>query len=313
MKVAFFGNTKYSVIDARVLHERFGLVLVVTKPDKPSGRKRVLTANPVKTFAVANKIPVIEVDSFQTKKGRSFTQNTPGRRTDLDLIDQIKAFEPDFIVVADYGVILPKDALEIPKIAPLNVHQSLLPKYRGTSPAPAAILAGDKKTGVTIIKMAEEVDSGDIMAQEEYEMEQTETTDSLLIKLNQLGSQLVCKVIENYDNLTPKPQNESKATLTQRMSKQDGFIDLENPPDTVKLDRMIRAYFPWPGVWAEIELRSMNNELRKIKLKFLPNSSPIIHNSKFMILPEGKRPMTPKEFLNGYPQAKPLLEKLLTP
>jgi methionyl-tRNA formyltransferase len=284
-RIAFFGNTKYSVIDARVLHEKLGLVLVVTKPDKPSGRNRILTPNPVKTFAVDNKIPVIEADSFSDTSKQKLEEIFRFAQDDGGL---------DFIVVADYGVILPKTALEIPKIAPLNIHQSLLPKYRGTSPAPAAILAGDKKTGVTIIKMVEAVDAGDILAQEEYEMTPAETTNSLLTKLNQLGSQLVCKVIENYDDIKPKPQDESKVIFSERMSKTDGLIDLLNPPDPATLNRMIRAYYPWPTVWTKLD--------GKI-LKFLPNQ---------MVQPEGKKPMTVKEFLNGYPQAKPLLEKLLT-
>jgi len=296
-KVAFFGNTKYSVIDARTLHERFGLVLVVTKPDKPSGRKRVLTPNPVKTFAIANKIPVIEADKLDRTATEEILRYAPadakalaGRQNDMGGLD--------FIVVADYGVILPKTVLEIPKIAPLTVPHSLLPKYRGTSPAPAAILAGDKKTGVTVIKMNEGIDTGDILAQEEYEMDGTETADSLLTKLNQLGSQLVCKVIETYEKITPKPQDESKATLTERMSKQDGLIDLENPPDPKTLDRMIRAYFPWPTVWGKMKGKREKDSI----IKLLPNQ---------MIQPEGKKPMSVKELLNGYPQAKPLIEKLI--
>lgn len=304
-RIAFFGNTKYSVIDARVLHERFGLILVVTKPDKPSGRKRVPTPNPVKTFAVDNKIPIIEVDKFPKEEGPTLTDGT--LRSDLNLVEEILNRVQDdggldFIVVADYGVILPKEALELPKIASLNVHHSLLPKYRGTSPAPAAILAGDKKSGVTIIKMNEGVDTGDILAQEESELEPTDTTDTLLIKLNQLGSQLVCQVIENYSQIEPKPQDEAKATLTARMSKEDGHIDLQNPPDKTTLDRMIRAYWPWPTVWAELESKSQRaTESKRIRIKFLPNQ---------MIQPEGKKPMSVKEFLNGYPEARPLIEKL---
>lgn len=313
MKIAFFGNTKYSVIDARVLHERFGLVQVVTKPDKPTGRKRILTPNPVKTFAVANKIPVIEADSFSVTKGQTLKSSIS--RSDLNPIDKILRFAQndrglDFIVVADYGVILPREVLDIPKIAPLNVHQSLLPKYRGTSPAPAAILAGDKKTGVTIIKMVEEVDAGDILSQEEYEMEPTETTDSLLTKLNQLGSQLVCKVIENYDSIKPKPQDEAKATFTERMSKKDGQIDLENPPDPIILDRMIRAYYPWPTVWSKVKVKGESEKIIKF-LPAIPDERSPINNTPFLIQPEGKKPMTPKEFLNGYPKTKTLLENLL--
>ncbi|MBI2599157.1 methionyl-tRNA formyltransferase [Candidatus Curtissbacteria bacterium] len=268
MKIAFFGNTKYSVIDARILNDKFGLLLIVTKPDKPTGRKRELIPNPVKQFAQEKKVPFLEAD----KLGKN-------------IISKIKDYHPDFSVVADYGLILPKEVLGIAKYASLNVHHSLLPKYRGPSPAPSAILAGETVSGVTIIRMTEDIDAGDILAQKEYELSEDETTDSLLAKLNTLGGELVCGVIENYLDLKPKKQDGSKVSQTQRLKKPDGFIDLENPPDAEMLDRMIRAYFPWPTVWTKLD--------GKI-IKLLPNG---------LIQPEGKRTMSIKEFKNGYPKA----------
>src|SRR6185437_6629715 len=125
MNIVFFGNTKYSVIDAQALHEAFGLTAVVTIPDRES-KKNVIIQSPVKTFAMANTIPVIEANKL-----------TP------DIIEQVKKFKPDFLVVADYRLIIPQVLLDIPTYAPLNVHHSLLPKYRGPSPVPTMLLYGD--------------------------------------------------------------------------------------------------------------------------------------------------------------------------
>ncbi len=310
-KVAFFGNTKYSVIDAATLHEKFGLVLIVTKPDKPSGRKRLLAPNPVKTFALENKIPFIETNSFfpviPAKAGIQTKKWIPDQVGDdsSNRIDQMKKYSLDFIVVADFGVILPKEVLEIPKIAPINVHHSLLPKYRGPSPATAAILAGETESGVTIIRMNEKIDAGDILAQEKYRLKKEETTDSLLTKLNKVGAELACQVIENWKEIKPLKQDESQATFSQRMSKEDGYIELLSPPSPAVIDRMIRAYYPWPGVSAEIETSNQEPLTHKMRIKLLP---PTILPSRgpaipFLIQPEGKRVMSPNEFKNGYPVA----------
>lgn len=283
-EIVFFGNTKYSVIDARILNERFGLKLIVTKPDKPSGRKRELTPNPAKLFSQENRIPFIAVDKLEK-----------------DVVDKIKKHNPDFLVVADYGVILPKEVLDIPNYAPLNIHHSLLPKYRGPSPAPSTILAGEAKSGVTIIRMTEEVDAGNILAQEEYKLLPDETTDSLLTKLNELGAKLVCNIIEKYlhqgRTLVGKPQNKKLATFTRRFERTDGYIDPENPPSPKTVDRMIRAFYPWPGVHTKL----MVNGKSQI-IKFLPDGK---------IQPEGKRVMSITEFQNGYPKAYEQISHLL--
>lgn len=282
MNIVFFGNTKYSRIVEEALHKKFGLSAVVTIPDRPLGRKKILTPNPVKLFALENNIPVVEADIFNNK-----------------IIEAIKKYSPDFLVVADYGLILPKKLLEIPKSASLNVHHSLLPKYRGPSPAPTAILNGDEISGVTIIKMTELLDAGEILAQKEYVLKKNETTDSLLTILNKLGAEIIIPVIENYKKFEKKAvkQIENKATFTKRMRKEDGYIDLNNPPSKEKIDRMIKAYYPWPNVWTKLRIR--NQELR---IKFLPEK---------LVQVEGKKPIGIKDFLNGYPEAKEWLFKII--
>lgn len=279
MKIVFFGNTKYSVIVAKTLHKAFGLTAVVTIPDRPLGRKKILTPSPVKHFAVTNTIPCLTFDKL-----------------DESAIAKIGQLQPDFLIVADYGLILPQRLLTVPKYTALNVHHSLLPKYRGPSPAPAAILRDDKISGVTIIQMTDKVDAGPILAQKEYTLKPDETTDSLLTALNSLGGKLVVDVIKNYSVLTPKSQDESKASMTKHMTKQDGYIDVNNPPSPEQLNRMIRAYYPWPNVWTI--LRTKNHELRT---KFLPGQ-------KLQV--EGGKPMSIKDFLNGYPKMKDTIGKL---
>ncbi|MBI2017717.1 methionyl-tRNA formyltransferase [Candidatus Daviesbacteria bacterium] len=263
MKIIFFGNTKYSIIGLKTVQAVYPILLVVT-----------ISNSPVKNFAEKLKIPVLEAT-----------------RLDRNIIEQISETKPDFLLVEDYGLILPPSLLNLPKYAPLNIHHSLLPKYRGPSPAPAAILAGDKISGVTIIKMINEVDAGDILAQQAYALTSDETTESLLTKLNQLGGELVTQVIKQYLNgkAKPKKQNEVRATYCYLLKKIHGYFDIENPPPPEVLDRMIRAYYPWPGVWTRFRQGSSG----QVKIvKFLPGG---------MLQMEGKKAISYKDFLNGYP------------
>lgn len=293
MKIVFFGSSKYSTIAEEAVFKKFELALVVTFPDRSISRKKIPTPNPVKNFALKNNIPVIETEKIDKKT-----------------VEQIKKCRSDFFVVADYGLILPKELLNLPRYAPLNIHHSLLPKYRGSSPAPTVILNGEKVSGVTIIKMSKQVDAGNILVQKEYKLKKNETTDSLLIMLNTLGAEILIPVIENYYTIKLVKQDASKATFTKRMSKKDGFINIKNPPSKEKLDRMIRAYHPWPGVWTVIQMSTANKKLLttkrlgvsgkklEVRIKFLPEKK---------IQVEGKKPMSYKDFLNGYPEAKEIM------
>ncbi|HSA84022.1 MAG TPA: methionyl-tRNA formyltransferase [Patescibacteria group bacterium] len=281
MKIVFFGNTKYSLIGAKIIHEQLGLSHIITIPDRPDKRGR-MQESPLKTFGKENAIPVLEVNKI----------------TD-ETIEQINQLQPDFFVVEDYGLILPKKLLTIPKIAALNIHHSLLPKYRGSSPAPTALLNGDRITGVSVILMTETLDAGDILGQKEYEVTSEDTTDSLLTVLNQLGGELIVPILTNFNEAQTKSikQNESKVTFTKMMKKEDGFIDASNPPPAERLDRMIRAYYPWPTVWTTIRIK--NHEAR---IKLLP---------KKIIQMEGKQPITIKDFLNGYLELEEKTKKFL--
>lgn len=267
-KIIFFGNTKYSTIGAKIINESYPISLFVTIPDREVGKTKELTPSPVKKLAQSLKIPVMEVNKI-----------------DSDVCKELKKYSPDFLIVEDYGLILPPSLLAIPKYAPINIHHSLLPKYRGASPAPSTILAGEKISGVSVITMTSEVDAGNILAQQEYMLRPDETTDSLLTQLNKLGGELLVQVLGFYlkGSAHPQPQDHSQATFTQRMKKSDGYFELTNPPEPEKLDRMTRAYYPWPNVWTKWQ--------DKI-IKFYPEKR---------IQIEGKRIVSWEEFKRGYP------------
>lgn len=262
----FFGNSKYSKIGLEIIQTSFFISLILTIPDSP-----------VKQFGNRKKIPVLETNQLNN-----------------EIVDKISSLKPDFLIVEDYGLILPDRLLSMPKFAPLNIHHSLLPKYRGPSPAPTAILNGEKISGVTIIEMTSEVDAGNILTQKAYKLAPDETTDSLLIKLNKMGGELAVEVIKQYLKGTarPKKQDPKQATHTKFISKKDGYFDISNPPDQEKFDRMIRAYYPWPNVWTRLRQDYGGQALKGKIVKFYPGG---------LIQMEGKKIMPLKDFLNGYP------------
>lgn len=300
MKIAFFGTPK---IAAEILESlaktKFRPQLVVTGADTQAGRGKKIKSNPTKEIAQKFNIQTIE----------------PGNLNSQKFIAEFKSFEPDVAILVAFGKIIPDKVLTIPKFGFINVHPSLLPKYRGPSPIISAILNGDKTTGATIIALDSDLDHGPIIAQGELPISETDTHDSLATKIANVGSKLIIETLPEYldQNVTPQAQDHDAATYTEKITKQNGKIDLENPPNPQTLDRMVRAYYPWPTVWTEIEGK---------RIKLLPNSSIKLSNlprrqagyqsnNLFLIQPEGKKPMTIKEFLNGYPHAKKLLEKLL--
>jgi methionyl-tRNA formyltransferase len=181
----------------------------------------------------------------------------------------------------------------------INIHPSLLPKYRGPTPVQTAILNGDNTTGLTIIKLDEQVDHGPILAQRKEPILENDTAESLYERLFKLSASSIVSTIELYlkGKIELRKQNHAKATFTKRLSREDGHIDLQNPPAKEIFDRMIRAYDPWPGVWTKWK---MENGKWKI-VKFLPEKK---------IQVEGKKLMSYKDFVNGYPEAKDLIKKL---
>jgi methionyl-tRNA formyltransferase len=217
--------------------------------------------------------------------------------------EDIMNAQSEIAVLAAFGKILPKVVLNHFKYGILNIHPSLLPKYRGPSPVQSAILRGEKETGVTIIKLDEEMDHGPILAQEKIEILSTDTTQSLYQRLFPLGASLIVTNLQNYvsGKKTLVEQNHSAATYTKPLTREAGFIDLsklEIKNSKLEIDQKVRAYFPWPGVWTKWQMADSKWRI----VKFLPEK---------MIQVEGRKEMSYKDFLNGYPQADKNLVEFL--
>ncbi|HLC19518.1 MAG TPA: methionyl-tRNA formyltransferase [Candidatus Nanoarchaeia archaeon] len=284
LKIVFFGTPNFVVPVLDVLQKNFDLVGVVTTPDAPTGRKKILAPTPIKAHFLKTNPQGLVISSQQ------FSNET---------IEQLQNLHLDLFVVAAYGHLVAENVLRIPKYGSLNIHPSLLPKYRGPSPIQSAILNGDQISGITIIKMDEELDHGPIITQKEMPLSDTDTFESLKVKMFEQSAAILPSIIDRFvkDKITPKEQDHKNATYCEHITKLDGYFDSNNPPSFEKLNRMTRAYYPWPTAWTRIKI--MNNESRIIKL--LPGKR---------IQLEGGKPMTEKEFVNGYPEAKQLLAQL---
>ncbi len=290
MKIIFFGTPSPVIPILDVLLKNFEVLGIVTAPDHWVIRKKQHVPSPIKAYYQKY------LDEASRNKPHPPLIFTPENFSSL--ISHFSSLKPDLFVVAAYGKILPQKILNIPTFGTICIHPSLLPKYRGASPIPQTLLDGEKVTGTTIIKMDEKMDHGPILSISPFTIHETDTYQTLMNHLFQLGATALPDVIKNYTEgkITPESQDDSQATFTKLIKKSDGLIDLENPPDKTKLNRMIRAYYPWPTVWSRTQL----NGQEKI-IKFLPDQ---------MIQMEGKKPQNLKDFLNGYPELKGKIEKL---
>lgn len=238
MRVLFFGTAALAVPSLQKLHaDGFEIIGVVTQPDKPVGRKQKLTPSPVKKAAQELGIPVFEPTTLKDEAAQK----------------TLSELKPDVIVVVAYGKIIPPWLLELPKLGAINVHPSLLPKYRGASPLPASIVHGDTETGVTIMLMDEELDHGPILSQEKIALTGTETGETISKQLAEHGATQLSKTLKDFvdGNITPKEQDHGAATYTEILTRDHGKIDWTK--SAVEIERMIRAYTPWPGAWTTLD------------------------------------------------------------
>jgi methionyl-tRNA formyltransferase len=237
-KVVYFGTPSYAVptLEKLATDPRFDIRLVVTQPDRPSGRRRDLTAPPVKLVAQQYSLPVYQPESLKSADSRS------------PLIEA----DADVFVVAAYGLIFGQRTLSIPRFGSINLHASLLPKYRGAAPVCAAILAGEAETGITMMMMERGLDTGPIIAASPITIRADDTTESLTDSLAQLGAELAVSAIPAYleGRFTPEPQ-EGAATVVRQLTKADGWIDWQRDSDAI--DRHIRAMWPWPRAWTSVD------------------------------------------------------------
>lgn len=290
------GTPDFSVPILEILASAASVVAVVTQTDKPAGRGKQIRYSSVKEIALRLELPVLQ----------------PEKLTEEKFVNKLKKLNPDFIVVAAYGKILPKFILELPHYGCINVHASLLPRWRGASPIRAAILHGDRKTGVTIMQMDEGLDTGDILAQSTIEIGKTDTAGTLSQKISVLAADLLLKTLSACisGEIEPMPQDDQIATYAKMIHKADGLIDFEN--DAEFIERKIRAFNPWPVCymeWKDQRLRIFNAEVSETK-NFSPWVRGVVRKypavgtkTKDLILkavqPSGKRLMSGKAFLNG--------------
>lgn len=229
-KIVYMGTPQYAkeILETLIHAEDMDVSLVFTQPDRPVGRKKILTPPPVKVLAEEHHIEVLQ----------------PNRLSDEGMVEAIQNVKPDFIVVAAFGQILPKNILDI---APcINLHASLLPQYRGASPVQQSLLNGDEKTGVTSMLMEEGLDTGDILEMVEFEIPSQMRLHALMRQLTEDACALTLSTIRNFDNITPRKQDESQASLCKKIKKSDGEVDFE---DAVEIYNKYRAFEGWPGIF----------------------------------------------------------------
>lgn len=312
MKIIFMGTPEFgAIILEQLAKSEFKPILVITEPDRPIGRKQIITSPPVKFTA--------------EKYGISVLQSEKIRNLELE----IRNLNPDLIVVAAYGQILPKEILDIPKYGSLNVHPSLLPKYRGASPIQATILSGDQETGVTIISMDQEVDHGPIVSQRQLEFPISNYQFPKLNKeLAELGAKLLIEILPKWlaEEIKPVPQDHSKATFTKIIKKDDGRIDWSKSAE--EIEKQIRAFNPWPSAYSQLITNDEQRTTRRLKIikanildesfidrRQLKVGQVFLTENKNLAVAcgknalilieiqlEGKKPVSAKEFLNGYPE-----------
>ena len=251
MRIVFMGVPEFAVpVLVRLVHSEHQVIAVYTRLDKPSGRGRGISESPVKHIAEEMGLEVRQVESF--------------KKAD-DVVD-LAGLKPDIIVVASFGIILPQSVLDISPYGCLNLHPSLLPLYRGPTPIPAAILAGDDVTGTSIMLIDKNIDSGPILAQRKVPIEPSDTTQSLTEKLAHISADLLMETLPGWlsCSITPRPQRHEAATYTRMLNKDDGALDWQLP--AIELWRKVRAYYPWP-----VTFTSWNDKGIRI-LEALPQS-----------------------------------------
>lgn len=232
MKIIYMGTPDFAVpcLERLVKEENYDVVLVVTQPDKPRGRKQEMTPSEVKVCALEHGIEVYQPQTLKTQEAYEY----------------LKKFEPDYIIVAAYGKILPKNILDLPKFACINVHGSLLPKYRGAAPIQRSVLAGDAVTGITTMLMGEGLDTGDMLLKSEYKIDINATSGEVFDALALSAPDLLMETIEKFTKgeIIPEKQNENEATHAAMLSKEEAVIDWNKT--ALEIHNTIRGMAPWP-------------------------------------------------------------------
>jgi methionyl-tRNA formyltransferase len=298
-RIVFMGSPEFAIPSLQALSNKYEITGVVTQPDRLAGRGRSLKSPPIKDLAIELRVPVIQPRSLK----------------DENAIEQLKRWEPEFIVVAAFGQILRPQVLDLPPQGCINVHASLLPRWRGAAPIPAAILHDDSETGVTIMLMDPGVDTGPVLSQRTSPIQPDDTTASLSPRLARMGADLLLATLPGYLNgsLQPKAQNNEQATYAPMLKKEDGLMDFSLTAQ--QLSRQVRAYIPWPGAytfWKNQRLAihqvslidNKNFQKNKPGITLITENKPAVATGKGILVLEevqlaGKKPVSGTAFLLG--------------
>lgn len=300
IKIVFAGTPDFAVpfLKSLINDPDFGVVGVITQLDKPIGRKKVITPPPVKELAQKHNFKIFQPDTLNENQ---------------ELIKDLKKIEFDLLVVVAYGLIIPQEILSIAKTGNINVHPSLLPKYRGASPIQAAILAGDDVSGITIMLMDSKMDHGPILSQIEVGLSDNETSETLMKKMTESVVPLLSETIKKYmaQEINPQEQNHDQATYCQTIKKEDAKIDWHQSAEVI--EKQIRAFYPWPIAWTKFDNKRLKIfPLTKILTEKKQPGEIFISENKLAIgcdensllidklQLEGKKEIKSQDFIRGY-------------
>ena len=302
MRVVFMGTPDFAVGTLKaLLQSRHQVVAVVTQPDKPKGRGKAMQFTPVKEVAVSAEIPVLQ----------------PKRVREPEVVEEIRQFHPDVIVVVAFGQLIPKAILDMPQYGCVNVHASLLPKYRGAAPIQWAVIDGEEKSGVTTMQMDEGLDTGDMLLTEEVVLDPQETGGSLFDKLSEVGAGLLLKTLDELEagNVHPQKQpSESTTAYAAMLTKKMGEIDWTQ--SAVQIERLVRGLNPWPSAYTHLGQKTLKIWRAAVHPSMVQTKEPgtvILMDKKHFSVQtgdgmleilelqlEGKKRMDADAFLRGY-------------
>jgi len=295
IRIVFMGSPDFAVPALKLLAARFKVAGVMTQPDRPAGRGRILVAPPVKVTALKLGLPVLQIEKIRQP----------------EVIQQLANMKPDVIIVAAFGQILRQEVLDLAPFGCVNIHASLLPRWRGAAPIQACILADDPETGISIMKLDAGVDTGPVLSQRRIAIDPEDTGGSLFEKLASLGGDLLLDTLPDYlsGKIKPQPQEGEKSTYAPMLKKEDGLLDLNQPAEI--LARRVRAFNPWPGTFLV-----MNETLLKVhaahsqagdsspgKRRIIDGKPALTTGDGLLVLDEvqasGKRSMPGRMYLSG--------------
>lgn len=296
--IIFFGTHNFAttILEGLIKSPFISVELVITQPEKPVGRKQEKQKSPVQILAEKYDLKVVQPEKLTT-----FT----------NLIPKTHSLIPDLAVVAQYGLLIPEDIINTPKFGTLNVHTSLLPKYRGASPIQSAIINGETTTGVTIMKMDKGLDTGPILLQKEVKIEPDDTYPTLDTKMAKIGLEALLEAIPLYTSgqLEPKPQDNTKAIICKQLTRDNGKVDWTK--NASEIYNLYRGLHPWPGIWTILNKKRLKLiSIEPSDKKYTTGMIMVEHDNIFIgckdasikileLQLEGKKPMDAKTFLNG--------------